>query len=549
MTYRMTPPSRRGQPAVLREQEGIYRRIAKGFPNGALIVYDRDLRYLLADGQGLADVGLTPGDLEGKTLEEVFDPDLCKQLRPVYEEALEGRNASTEVSFANRRYELRASPLKDEAGAVLGGLAVTQDITARYRAEKELATHREHLEHLVQKRTRALETATREALREAEERRRIEASLRESREQLDQAERMGRMGYWEMDPLSGSIHWSQQTYQLLELDPSSRPPAFPELLEKVVPADRDRLVDAMQAAYHRKVETVVDLQMRLPGERLIHLSSSIRPVTDEEGRVLRLVGTIQDTTARKRSEEALLRAEKLASVGTLAAGLAHQFNNINTVVLTNLSFVLASRQLPDALRIRLEKAHGAIERSAAMTDNLLGFARSSAAGMRQTRLCEMLERILGILRRPFESEGIAIAVNCAELPPVLADANQLEHVLFNLATNARDAVIGSQNPTISFFGGEKGSEVYLSIRDNGCGIAKTDLDRIFNPFYTTKEIVNPEEAMFTRKSYGGSGLGLSLAEHIVRLHDGRIEVQSEPGHGTTFTIYLPTVRADEDPAA
>jgi PAS domain S-box-containing protein len=249
---------------------------------------------------------------------------------------------------------------------------------------------------------------------------------------------------------------------------------------------------------------------------------------------------IHDITELRKLENQLLQAQKMESVGRLAGGVAHDFNNMLGVILGNTEMALDKVDPSDPLHDDLKDILAAAQRSAAITRQLLAFARKQTINPRVVDLNETVEGMLKMLRRLIGED-----IDLAWLPgsgawPVMIDPSQLDQILANLCVNARDAITGVGKITIETGnatfdaaycadhpGFAPGDYVLLAVSDDGCGMDREILDHLFEPFFTTKEIGQ------------GTGLGLATVYGIVRQNNGFINVYSEPDKGTTFRMYLP----------
>ena len=254
---------------------------------------------------------------------------------------------------------------------------------------------------------------------------------------------------------------------------------------------------------------------------------------------------VERTTELRRTEEQLRQSQKMEAIGRLAGGIAHDFNNLLTVILGYSSLVLKKLPKEDALRGSVEEVHRAGGRAAELTHQLLAFSRQQVLQFRVIELGEVVRGIERILKRIL-GEDVEIRIrHGAVAARVKADPVQLEQVLMNLVVNARDAmprggrlaietaVAELREPEAGALGVRPGPYVALSVADTGIGMDKAVLGRIFEPFFTTKE------------KGKGTGLGLSTAFGIVRQTGGAIAVSSEPGRGSTFTVYLPLTQEAE----
>lgn len=267
------------------------------------------------------------------------------------------------------------------------------------------------------------------------------------------------------------------------------------------------------------------------------------PVTDETGKVVSAIETVNDVTEKRKLEEQLRQVQKIEAIGRLAGGVAHDFNNMLGVIIGCTD--LARRQMDPSnpLSVHLREIRKAAERSADLTRQLLAFARKQAILPKVLDLNETLEGMLKMLRRLIGED-----INLAWCPGkgawrVKMDPSQIDQILANLCVNSRDAIDGVGEITIetrnvridrTFRAAHpeavKGDYLLLAVRDNGGGMDQEVLDKIFEPFFTTKE------------DGKGTGLGLATVYGIVKQNNGFIYVDSEPEQGTSFKIYLPKFR-------
>ena len=297
----------------------------------------------------------------------------------------------------------------------------------------------------------------------------------------------------------------------------------------VLPADMDRLVQSCLATG----QSVMQMESRLGGRVLLW---SVHPVVASQV----VHAYVTDITARLNLEEQLRQSQKMESVGQLAAGVAHDFNNMLTVIQGHAGMLLARKTLPPDLKESAQAVHFAAERAAALTRQLLLFSRKSVLQPTLLDLREIVGTLSKMLKRLLGETVVLEFSPPPALPLIYGDAGMIEQILMNLAVNGRDAmtfggklIISIQPMTVDNAyvrlhpDARVGPFVYLRVTDTGCGMDAATLSRIFEPFFTTKEAGK------------GTGLGLATVYGAVKLHEGWIEVSSELGKGTTFGIFLP----------
>ncbi len=316
--------------------------------------------------------------------------------------------------------------------------------------------------------------------------------------------------------------------------------------EKSKEADPGRSLTVEVEYYHKEGHTV-------------WLENTMRWIRDASGNPIGIHGVSRDISERKRAEEdriklqsQLSQAQKMESVGRLAGGVAHDFNNMLGVILGHTELVMENLDPASPLRADLTAIHSAAQRSADLTRQLLAFARRQTAIPRPLDLNDTVAGMLKMLQRLI-GEDIDLAwMPGANLWPVKMDPAQIDQILANLSVNARDAVGGvgkvtleTENITLDETYCQKhegfvpGDYVMLAVSDDGCGMDAETLNQIFEPFFTTKAVGE------------GTGLGLSTVYGIVKQNNGFINVYSEPGQGATFKVYLPRTeeieKAEKEP--
>jgi two-component system cell cycle sensor histidine kinase/response regulator CckA len=370
---------------------------------------------------------------------------------------------------------------------------------------------------------------------------RAERALEEHWSLLEKAQEVAQIGSWvaEIDG-TARLEWSRETHRIFGLAYPSFGSTFEAFYDYVHPDDRN----AVREIGRRAVESgePFDIEHRIvraDGElRWIH--ERAEPVWGADGRLKRLVGTIQDITGRRRFEEEARQSQKLEAIGRLAGGVAHDLNNALTSIVGYTELALNSlgadhEARPDVLEIR--RAAG---RAESVTRQLLAFSRKQPLQPRVFALGDVVAGIARMLDR-FLGERVELIVDVgAEVPPICGDPGQIEQAVVNLAVNARDAMPegGRLGLTVSAVAVEartdashdpipEGRYVELAVQDTGAGMTPEIKAHIFEPFFTTKDAGK------------GTGLGLAMVYGTVKQSGGFISVESEVGHGTTFRLRFP----------
>ena len=315
------------------------------------------------------------------------------------------------------------------------------------------------------------------------------------------------------------------------------------LHRQIDPAQVPVLAEAEAASLRNMSNLQMELRMRrADGEwRWLQVRSSPRRKPD--GQVV-WDGVATDITDHKKLETQYLHAQKMESIGTLAGGVAHDFNNILTVIVGLGEIMCKKMAVDDPLRRNIEGILNAAQRAANLTKELLLFSRKQQSERRPVDLNNIVGKMEAFLHRIIGEDITLKQVPPSTPLPVLADSNHLEQVLMNLAVNARDAMpqggelilrteqaVLDEEFAAAHGYGTPGAYALLTVSDTGSGMDKETLQRIFEPFFSTKEVGK------------GTGLGLAVVYGIIKQHDGFITAYSEPGQGSTFRIYLPLTSA------
>ena len=408
---------------------------------------------------------------------------------------------------------------------------------------EELARYRDHLEELVEERTEA---------------------LRESERGLAEAQRIAHLGNWDWNIITNSLLWSDEIYRIFGLQPQEFGATYDAFLNSVHPDDREAVQEAVnRSVADPNVSYNIDHRVVRPdgSERVVHEQGEV--IFDDTGKPTRMMGTVLDVTERVRAQEALrntqaqlAQSEKMASLGMLVAGVAHEINTpagaVNSMHDTLVRAIGRLRSALDTTDTResgeyeevnrlfktIEDANRVIdlgmERVINIVERLRSFARLDEAELQRVDIHEGIEDTLTIMDHKLKQKAV-VERNFGDIPPIHCYPGQLNQVYLNLLTNAIEAIEDEGKITITTF--HRGDHVHIQFSDTGVGIPEEALRTIFDPGYTTKG------------AGVGTALGLSICYQIAKVHDGDILVESEVGKGTTFTVILPmTIDGEGKPA-
>ena len=381
------------------------------------------------------------------------------------------------------------------------------------------------------------------------ERKNVEEALKISEEDLKESQKIAHIGNWRLDIATNSVVWSDELYRMCGFDPAHPPPPYTEHMKLFTPESWERLSAALQNTidtgipYTLELETVQDDGPN--GWMWVHGMA----ILDTDGKTTGIRGVAQDISERKMAEQEretlnrqLVQAQKMESVGRLAGGVAHDYNNMLGVIVGYSEMALEKIGPAEPLYSDLKEILNAANRSAAITRQLLAFSRQQAISPKHLNLNSTIESMLKMLRRLIGEDIDLIWKPKTNIGPVKMDPSQLDQVLVNLCVNARDAILDVGSITIetgmktfdqaycdNHLGCQPGEYVALIVSDTGYGMSKDVQNKLFEPFFTTKEIGK------------GTGLGLATVYGIVKQNNGFIDVYSEPGQGASFKLYFPCV--------
>ncbi len=459
-------------------------------------------------------LGCMPGQCVGQSCYEAVHgagtpPPFCPYVRTLED----SQEHTTEVSEGRLGgdFIVSTSPVYDSAGKMVGSVHIARDITERKRVEEEFRQYSYEIEDLYNNAPCGYHSLDRDGLIL----RMNDTELRwlgYAREEV--------VGIKKLTDIltAGSLRTFEESFSLLK--------------------DRGYAYD-IEYEFVRKEGTVFPVLV------------SATAVMDQDGNYMMGRSTVYDISERKRTEEEkkrletqLHQAQKVEAIGTLAGGIAHDFNNLLTVMTGYGTLLKMTMDEADPLKPYADQILIACDKAGSLTQSLLAFSRQQPINPNPLRINDVVKGTEKLLKRLI-TEDITLNISLAPSNIVaMADITQVDQILFNLATNARDAMQNGGTLTIEtklvefdtefqhFHGlGQPGRYALLSISDTGSGMDEKTKQQIFDPFFTTKGVGK------------GTGLGLSTVYGIVKQHNGYIDVSSKPGAGTTFLIYLPAITA------
>ena len=513
---------------ALRDSEERYRTLVESAQD-PIFVADASGRYLYVNTAAATFIGMTPDYVIGKTVDELFPPDVAERYRAGVTSVIATGDTLAaedvlEIDGQMRWMSTIVQPVRDRHGAITAAQAIVRDITKLKQAE---------------------------------------GALRESEERLRQAVRVSNIGIFDHNHVTDAVYLSPEQRAILGLDENQNEPALgSDLLPSkngwalVHPEDRERVVSEVRRA-HEGGDGIYDSEYRMVRRDGTVRWVTVRSQTFFEGsgetrRPVRSVGATRDITEQKEAEEErgrlhaqLIQAQKMESIGRLAGGVAHDFNNMLGVILGHVELLMGQVDATGPIFADLQQIKNAAQRSADLTRQLLAFARRQTVAPKVLDLNDVVAGSIQMLRRMIGEDIELVWLPGRDLWPVRIDPIQVHQILANLSANARDAIAGVGRFTVrtenvafddvycmTHTGFLPGQYVVLDVTDDGRGMDAETQAHIFEPFYTTKA-----------EGYG-TGLGLATVYGIVQQNEGLIEAKSAVGVGTSVRILLPRFKGE-----
>lgn len=490
----------------LRWLEERHRKFFEDLPDGC---FEIDLRGRLTfcNEALAASKGYTREEYVKLSPEELFPPDELPKVMDVFRQVYETGVPKPAVEYkmrcrdgSIRVFEMSISLMRDEEGNPSGFRGICRDVTARKKVEEENALFREFIENIDD-------------------------------------------GCWEVD-LRGNYTYLNKAaahrhgYNPEELMGSS----FARLMR---PEEANRVRKIFNEIYRTgRPGFVSDYEIIGRDGQVCYLDISATLIRDREGKPIGFRGVSRDVTERKRLTDQMIQSQKFEAIATLAGGIAHSFNNVLMGIQGNVDLMLLDTEPGTEVYQRLKAIENQIKNAAELTKQLLAYAQIGRFELRNLNLNAILDRICSLVS--LTKRQVKIKRDFArDLLSVRADTGQMEQVFMNLLINAWQAMPGggtialkTENTSLDAeeaarWGVKPGDFVKVTVSDTGTGMDAETLTRIFDPFYTTKEVGQ------------GTGLGLAAVYGIIRKHGGLIDVKSALGRGTTFMIYLPAEEEKE----
>ena len=463
-----------------------------------------DWKMIYLNEAGMRMLGISADELEGIDIRQVIPDHLLEKVQKEVLPAMTAGGWEGELEYKNLKTGALTAVyatiflVKDpETGVPLYHANVSLDISARKEAEQ---------------------------------------SLKKSLDILAEAERIGHTGSWQWDLATNDVILSSGTRRILGISDTEEIP-FEKFMSRHHPEDLDVVMKELMDTRERGTPHTIEHRIVLPDGSIRSILGRAEALCDPQGKPVLLHGTIQDITERRVLEDELIKAQKLDSIGTLAGGLAHDYNNLLTAIMGNMDLAKMHIDKDNQALALLAKAQKAAMTARDLTQQLITFSQGGYPQVKVMPIQDLLRESVGLGLRGSNTRTVWKIAD--DLPEVKIDANQIRQAIHNIVINAQEAmpeggslfieanmtILGPDNP-LSL---AKGIYARLVFRDEGRGITAENLPKVFDPYFTTKDMGSTK----------GMGLGLSICYSVIKRHGGHIIVDSTFGIGTTVTVYIP----------
>jgi PAS domain S-box-containing protein len=425
------------------------------------------------------------------------------------------------------RYGWLAAPLLTRDGRNLGLIQLTQKLNGEFSPDDEaILVQLTHMASVAIDNVRLY----REAQEQIAETRRAQEMLERGKESMQLAQQYVGIGIWEWDLQTGALAWSDEIRRLHGIEAEQFDGRYESWMETIVPEDRQQVQQSITEALASKGEYEVQYRVIFPDKSVRWLEARGRTIVIS-GTPVRMLGAAMDVTSRKAAEQALRQSEKVAATGRLAASIAHEINNPLASVMNALYILRTSPNMPHQLLGFVKTAEEELARVVHITKQTLGFYREISSPV-MSSVPQLFEEVLAAYDARIEQARIIVHKEFAEVGALAAFPSELRQVFSNLVLNAIEA--SEEDGAIyirvrQVHSGDGRAGIRVTVADDGCGIPKENMSRIFEPFFSTKDSK-------------GTGLGLWVSQGIVEKHQGRLRVRSrtdQEHHGTCCTVFLP----------
>lgn len=525
---------------ALRKSEELYRTLVSNFPNGAVLLFDHNLRYTLGEGLGLAEIGLSKEKLPGKTIWEVFPPEMCNILEPSYRAALGGATTVMEVPYDNHFYMMHVLPVKNEQEEVLAGMVMTQNITEQKQAEAALQKAKDDLKIEVQNRTLQLCDTIDQLWHEIAERQRVENALRESEERFRLLAENSTDMISRHTPDGIYLYVSPACYTLLGYKPEEL--VGRSAYEFLHPDDVVALTQNQQNILDDSDIYTITFRARHRHGHYVWFESTARSLRDARtGAINEIHVASRDITERKRAEADIQRAlEKEKQLNELKSNFvsmtSHEFRTPLTIILSSAQLIenYGHKWTEEKKRTYLQRIQVGGKRITQLLDDILVVGKADAGKLQlepaPLNLVEFCHSLVEEMQLGDRAQHTIEFISQADYPDACMDEKLLQRILSNLLSNALK--YSPSGSTVNFELTHENSMAVFKVQDRGIGIPEADQKHLFDSFQRASNV----------GTIPGTGLGLAIVKKCVDLQGGAIAVSSEVGVGTLIAVMLPLVQ-------